>query len=54
MESNIIIKDKSFKFIYKYCLSKAELITLAPQKDLTIINLHNWNGSSCISSEAYI
>ena len=51
--TDVIIKEKSFKFIYKYCLSKAELIALAPQKDLTIVNLHHWNGSSCISAEAY-
>ena len=51
--TDVIIKEKSFKFIYKYCLSNAELIALAPQKDLTIVNLHNWNGSSCISVEAY-
>ncbi len=49
----VIIKEKPFKFIYEYCLSKAELIALAPQKDLSIVNLHNWNGSSCISGEAY-
>ncbi|OIR24891.1 HNH endonuclease [Bathymodiolus thermophilus thioautotrophic gill symbiont] len=52
--TDIVIKDKPFKFIYKYCLSKADLIAFAPQKDLTIINLHNWNSSSCISNEAYI
>lgn len=51
--TDIIVRDKPFKFIYEYCLSKAELIALAPQKDLTIVNLHNWNGSSCISNEAY-
>ena len=51
--TNVLIKEKSFKFIYEYCLSKAELIALAPQKDLNIVNLHNWNGSSCISGEAY-
>ena len=51
--TDVIIKDRSFKFIYKYCLSKAELIELAPQKDLIIVNLHNWNGTNCISKEAY-
>jgi len=51
--TDVIIKEKPFKFIYEYCLSKAELIALVPQKDLTIVNLHNWNGSSCISGEAY-
>jgi hypothetical protein len=51
--TDVIIKAKSFKFIYEYCLSKAELIELAPQKDLIIVNLHNWNGADCISKEAY-
>ncbi|WP_238593555.1 HNH endonuclease signature motif containing protein [Sulfurospirillum diekertiae] len=51
--SNVTVKEKSFKFIYEYCLSKAELISLAPKKGLIIVNLHNWNGGSCISNEAY-
>lgn len=51
--SNVTIKEKSFKFIYEYCLSKAELISFAPKKGLIIVNLHNWNGGSCISNEAY-
>jgi len=51
--TDIVVKERNFKFIYEYCLSKAELIALAPQKDLIIVNLHNWNGSSCISGEAY-
>lgn len=51
--SKVVVKGKLFQFIYEYCLSKAELISLSPQKDLTIVNLHNWNGASCISSEAY-
>lgn len=51
--SNVTVKGKLFKFIYKYCLSNAELISLAPKKGLILVNLHNWNGSSCISKEAY-
>lgn len=51
--SNVSIKGKSFRFIYAYCLSRVELISLAPQKDLIIVNLHSWNGESCISHEAY-
>mgnify|MGYP000198919003 CR=1 FL=1 len=51
--ANVTVKGNSFKFIYEYCLSKSELISLSPQKDLVIVNLHNWNGSSCISKEAY-
>jgi len=51
--SNVIVKGKPFKFIYEYCLSNAELISLAPKKGLIIVNLHNWNTGSCISDEAY-
>ncbi len=50
--SDIKIKDKLFKFTYEYCLSKEELISLAPQKGLVIFNLFNFNGG-CISREAY-
>ena len=26
---------------------------MLPEEDTVIVNLHNWNGESCISSEAY-
>jgi len=51
--STVTVKDKTIQFIYEYCLSKEELITLSPQRYLVIVNLHNWNGESCISQEAY-
>lgn len=51
--SEIVVKKKAFKFVYKYCLSKADSISLSPQENLIIVNLHNWNGKGCISSEAY-
>lgn len=51
--STITVKDKTIQFIYEYCLSKEELISLSPQRGLVIVNLHNWNGESCISKEAY-
>lgn len=51
--TNVSVGKQKFKFIYKYCLSKAELVALAPKKNLVIVNLHNWNGLSCISKEAY-
>ncbi|MFW2605872.1 HNH endonuclease signature motif containing protein [Aliarcobacter butzleri] len=51
--SRVEVKGKSLKFIYEYCLSKDELISLAPERNLILVNLHNWNGSSCISAEAY-
>lgn len=40
-------------FVYEYCLSKVQLLQLAPEEKSVIVNLHNWNGSSCISTEAY-
>lgn len=40
-------------FIYEYCLSEVELMQLAPEENSVVINLHNWNGESCISSQAY-
>ncbi len=52
--SKILINGKHFQFVYKYCLSKTELVSLSPKKDLVIVNLHNWNGESCISMEAYL
>lgn len=49
----ITIGDRKIVFVYEYCLSKAALLTLCPEKNSVIVNLHNWNGASCISSEAY-
>lgn len=49
----IVINDVNIVFVYKYCLSKVDLLKLAPIKESVIVNLHNWNGESCISSEAY-
>ena len=48
----ILIKRNKILFVYEYCLSGAFLRELAPEQDLIIVNLHNWNGDSCISSEA--
>ena len=49
----IIVNGKKMIFIYEYCLSKVELANLSPQENSVIVNLHNWNGECCISSEAY-
>ncbi|RGJ28622.1 HNH endonuclease signature motif containing protein [Fusobacterium varium] len=49
----IIINGVTIIFVYEYCLSKAFLMNLCPEKDSVIVNLHNWNGESCISGEAY-
>jgi hypothetical protein len=51
--SKVVVNGKHLQFIYEYCLSKVELISLSPPKDLIIVNLHNWNGKGCISKEAY-
>lgn len=51
--SEIKIKGKLFKFIYKYCISGAEVISLCPEVGLNLVNLHNWNGEHCISNEAH-
>lgn len=51
--TDITLRGKYLKFVYEYCLSKEDIISLAPKRDLVIVNLHNWNGSSCISGEAY-
>lgn len=40
-------------FVYEYCLSRAFLSQLSPEENSVIVNLHNWNGKSCISHEAY-
>lgn len=40
-------------FVYEYCLSEAELLSLSPEENSVIVNLHNWNGESCISEQAY-
>lgn len=50
----IAIQNTKMIFIYEYCLSQAELMHLAPEKNSIIVNLHNWNGESCISSQAYM
>ncbi|MCP1134474.1 HNH endonuclease [Paenibacillus polysaccharolyticus] len=49
----VIVKGKKMIFIYNYCLSKVDLMKLAPSENSIIVNLHNWNGKGCISSEAY-
>lgn len=40
-------------FVYEYCLSEVELLNLMPEENDIIVNLHNWNGESCISEQAY-
>ena len=48
----ITVNGKKIIFVYEYCLSKLDLIKLDPEESSFIVNLHNWNGESCISKEA--
>ena len=49
----IIIHDTKMVFVYEYCLSQLNVIQLSPTENTVIVNLHNWNGDSCISQQAY-
>jgi len=48
----IIVNGKKITFIYEYCLSKAQLIELHPQRNSVYVNLNTWGGIN-ISNEAY-
>ncbi|WP_330111681.1 HNH endonuclease signature motif containing protein [Cetobacterium somerae] len=48
----ILVNKVKIIFVYEYCLSKMALINLSPEIDSIVVNLHNWNGKSCISVEA--
>lgn len=49
----IIINGTKMIFVYKYCLSEADLQQMLPDEKSVIVNLHNWNGKRCISAKAY-
>ena len=49
----IVIGEIKIIFVYEYCLSDAVLQTMCPERGSVIVNLHNWNGHSCISNVAY-
>ncbi len=49
----VIVKGVKIVFIYDYCLNKVDLMKLSPAENSVLVNLHNWNGEGCISSEAY-
>lgn len=49
----ISIHKQKIIFVYEYCLSQAFLSQLSPEEDSVLVNLHNWNGDSCISHQAY-
>lgn len=49
----ITIHNQKLVFVYEYCLSQAELMRLSPTENSIVVNLHNWNGEGCISTQAY-
>lgn len=49
----IMVQGQKMTFVYEYCLSEAFLKQLTPEENSIIVNLHNWNGKSCISPQAY-
>lgn len=48
----ILINGTKMIFVYRYCLSEADLKQMLPDENTVIVNLHNWNGDSCISQKA--
>lgn len=48
----IKVNDINIVFVYEYCLSRTFLSIMSPKPNYVIVNLHNWNGSCCISREA--
>jgi len=49
----IKVNNTKIIFVYEYCLNKVFLANLCPNPNSIVVNLHNWNGPSCISKEAY-
>ena len=49
----IIMRNIKLIFVYEYCLSRSDIVQLSPEENSVIVNLHNWNGDSCISKQAY-
>jgi hypothetical protein len=49
----IVIHNVKLVFVYEYCLNQSNIIQLSPTENTVIVNLHNWNGHSCISKQAY-
>ena len=49
----IMINKTKLLFVYDYCFSQAKLMQLSPEANSVVVNLHNWNGTSCISRQAY-
>lgn len=49
----ITMLDKKVVFVYEYCLSCSYLMDMSPDENSVVVNLHNWNGDLCISTQAY-
>lgn len=49
----ITVRGNKIVFVYKYCLSKVDIMKLCPAENSIVVNLHHWNGEGCISSEAH-
>lgn len=49
----VVINGLKIIFIYRYCLSEVELFQLSPEENSIVVNLHHWNGDSCISRSAH-
>lgn len=49
----INVNGVNFVFVYAYCLSEANLMSMVVPENSIIVNLHRWNGSLCISQKAY-
>ena len=39
--------------VFEYCLSESYILKLSPQKGIFIVNLFNFHGQSCVSTDAY-
>lgn len=49
----ITINNVKLVFVYEYCFSRVFLMSMSPKPQSIIVNLHNWNGKSCISKDAF-
>lgn len=49
----IVVNGVKIIFVYVYCLSDADLISMQPEENSIIVNLHGWNGDLCISQKAH-
>jgi len=48
----IQVKNHKIIFVSEYCLSREKIEEMMPEPGTVIVNLHDWNGDKCISTEA--